>query len=113
MGINSAPMVADLFLLCYERDFMMPLSDDKQAGVIDEFNTTSRYLDDIVNIDNVYLDNMVSRIYPSELQLNKANTSDTDAAFLDWHCQFLMILFLQKFMINVMTLTLKLSISHF
>ena len=36
-----APLVADLFLFCYERDFMMSLSDDKQADVIDAFNTTS------------------------------------------------------------------------
>ena len=43
MGTNFAPLVADLFLLCYERDFMMSLSDDKQADVIDAFNTTSRY----------------------------------------------------------------------
>ena len=64
---------------------MMSFSDDKQADVIDAFNTTSRYLDDILNIDNVYFDNMVSQIYPSELQLNKANTSDTEAAFLDLH----------------------------
>ena len=62
---------------------MMSLSGDKQAGVIDAFNTTSRYLDDISNIINVYFDNMVSQIYPSELQLNKANTSDKEAAFLD------------------------------
>ena len=62
-------------------------SDDKQADVIDAFNTTSRYLDDISfkNINNVYFDNMVSQIYPSELQLNKANTSDTEAAFFDLH----------------------------
>ena len=53
--------------------------------VIDAFNTTSRYLDDILNINNVYFDNMVSQIYPSELQLNKANASDTEAAFLDLH----------------------------
>ena len=46
---------------------------------------TSRYLDDILNINNVYFDNMVSQINPSELQLNKANTSDTKAAFLDLH----------------------------
>ena len=62
---------------------MMSLSDNKQVDVIDAFNTTSRYLDDILNINNVYFDNMVSQIYPSELQLNKANTSDTEAAFLD------------------------------
>ena len=42
-------------------------------------------MDDILNINNVYFDNMVSKIYPSELQLNKTNTSDTEAAFLDLH----------------------------
>ena len=77
MGTNCAPLVVNLFLFCYERDFMMSPSDGKQPGVIDAFNTTSRYLDDILNINNVYFDNMVSQIYPSELQLNKANTSDT------------------------------------
>ena len=45
MGINCAPLVADLFLFCYERDFMIFLSDDKQADVIDAFNTKSRYLE--------------------------------------------------------------------
>ena len=71
MGTNCAPLVADLFLFSYERDFMMSLSDDKQADVIDAFNTTSRYLDDILNINNVYFDDMVSHIYPSELQQNR------------------------------------------
>ena len=53
MGTICTPLVADLFLFCYERDFMMSLSDDKQADVIDAFNNTSRYLDDILNINNV------------------------------------------------------------
>ena len=61
---------------------MMSLSDDKQADVIDAFNTTSRYLDDI---NNVYFYNMVNLIYPSEFQVNKANTPDNEAAFLDLH----------------------------
>ena len=47
VSTNCAPLVADLFLFCYERDFMMSLSDDKQADAIGAFNTTSRYLDDI------------------------------------------------------------------
>ena len=85
MGTNFAPLVADIFLFCYQRDFMMSLSDDKQADVIDAFNTTSRYLDDILNINNVYFDNMVGQIYLSELQLNETNTSDIEAAFLDLH----------------------------
>ena len=85
MGPNCAPLVADLFLFWYERDFMMSLTDDKQLMLLMRLYTTSRYLDDILNINNVYFDNMVSQIYHSELQLNKANTSDTKAAFLDLH----------------------------
>ena len=64
---------------------MLSLSDDTQADVIDAFKTTFRYLDDILNINIDYFDNMTSQIYPSELQLNKANTSDTEAAFSDLH----------------------------
>ena len=51
--------------------------------MIDAFNSTSRYLDDLLNIDNIYFEQMVHRIYPAELQLNKANASDNEAAFLD------------------------------
>ena len=61
------------------------LSNDKEADFIDAFNTISRYLDDILNINTVYFDKMVSQIYPSELQLNIANTSETEVAFLDLH----------------------------
>ena len=64
---------------------MMSLSDDKQADIIDAFNTLSRYMADILNIKKIYIDIVVSQIYPSELQLNKANTSDTEASFLDLH----------------------------
>ena len=85
MGTNCAPLVADLFLFCYERDFMLSLSEDNQSGVIEAFNSTSRYLDDLLNIDNNFFDRMVNRIYPSELQLNKANVSDAEASFLDLH----------------------------
>ena len=85
MNTICAPLVADLFLFCCESDFMVSLSDDKQANIIDAFNTISKYLDDILNIDNVYFDNLVSQIYPSELQLNIANTSDNKTAFLDLH----------------------------
>ena len=82
MGTNFAPLVADLFLFCYERDFMLSLSDNNQTDNIEAFNSTSRYLDDLLNIDNPYFEQMVGQIYPTE-QLNKANSSDTEAPFLD------------------------------
>ena len=72
MVTNCAPLVADLFLFCYERDFMMSLSVYKQADIINVFNTISSYLDDLLNINYVYFDDMVTQIYPSELQLNKS-----------------------------------------
>ena len=55
MGTNCAPLVADLFLFYYERDFMLSLSDNNQTDIIEAFNSTSRYLDDLINIDNPYL----------------------------------------------------------
>ena len=61
---------------------MKPLSRENQAGIIEAFNSTLRYLDDLLNIDNIYFDQMVDRIYPTELQLNRANSSDTEAPFL-------------------------------
>ena len=64
---------------------MKNLSIDNQADVIKAFNLTSRYLDDLLNIDNPYFEGMVNQIYPPELQLNKANTSDTEARFWDLH----------------------------
>ena len=48
MGTNCTPLAADLFLFCYERDFMLSLSDNNQVNVVEAFNFTSRYLDDLV-----------------------------------------------------------------
>ena len=52
------------------KDFMLSLSDNNQTDIIGAFNSTSRYLDDLLNIDNPYFKQMVGQIYPTELQLN-------------------------------------------
>ena len=62
---------------------MVPVKSIYQADIIEAFNSTSRYLDDLLNIDNVYFDQMLDRIYPTEFQLNRTNSSDTEAPFLD------------------------------
>ena len=64
---------------------MISLSNDNHTNIIEAFNSTSRYLDDLFNIDNPYFEGMVNQIYPPKLKLNKANTSDTEAPFLDLH----------------------------
>ena len=74
---------------------MLSLSDNNQIDIIEAFNSTSRYLDDLLNIDNPYFEQMVGQIYPTELKLNKAISSDTEALFFGlelvnnkWHSFF-------------------------
>ena len=55
MGTNCAPLIADLFLFCYERDFMLNLSKSNQIDFIQKFNRTSRYIDDCMTSMNVTL----------------------------------------------------------
>ena len=82
MGTNCAPLIADLFLYCHEKEFMDRLVTGKQFDLIECFNRTSRYLDDILNLDNPNFEKCISDIYPKELCLTKCNTSDTHTPFL-------------------------------
>ena len=85
---------------------MLFLPDDNQSEVVEAFNSTSWYLDILLNVDNNLFDSMVNHIYPSELQLNKANVSDTEASYLKLNLSILDGFGLTKFMINEMTLIL-------
>ena len=85
MGTNCAPLIADLFLYSYERDFMSNLHKSKQYDLINMLNDTSWYLDDILSIDNPEFEKHIPDIYPTELQLNKANTSDIETSFFDFN----------------------------
>ena len=62
MGTNYAPLVADLFLFCFQNSFILSLSNNNQADVVEAFNSTSRYKDEMLNIDNPYFKQKVSDI---------------------------------------------------
>ena len=81
---------------CFSITFMKSLTKEKRFDLIDAFNSTSRYLDDLLNIDNIHFEHMVHRIYPAELQLNKANASDIESAFLDLNLSKLILSFYQN-----------------
>ena len=83
MGTSCAPLIADLFLYCYDRDFMSDLHNSKRFDLIDMFNDTSRYLDDIFTTDYPEFEKHIPDIYAAQVQLNKANTSDKWNSFLD------------------------------
>ena len=84
IGTNCAPLIADAFLFCYKMDFMSNLHKSKQFDLIDVFNDTSRYLDDIFAIDKPEFDKHIPDVYPTKLQVNKANTSEKETSFLDF-----------------------------
>ena len=65
MGTICAPLFSDLFLFCFEREFMLSLSDNNQTDMNDAFNSTSRNLGDLLNIDTPYFEQMVNQIYPT------------------------------------------------
>ena len=62
---------------------MSDLHKSKRYDLIDMFNDTSRYLDDIFTIDNPEFQKHIPDIYPAELQLNKAKSADNETSFLD------------------------------
>ena len=66
------PIVAGLFQVWYERDFMLSLSDKIQAYVVEVFNCALQYAS--LNIDDPEFEQMVSQIYPAELYFNNANS---------------------------------------
>ena len=89
MGTSCAPVAVDLvfcLFVLFERDFMLSPSDNNQAGVAETFSSNSRALDYMLNIDQFYFKEMVSQIYPTELQLDEANSFDTVACFLTLTC---------------------------
>ena len=101
MGTTCAPLVADLFLFSYERDFMKSRSRENQAGIIEAFNSNSRYLDDLLNIDDIYFDQMVDRIYSTELQQIKPILPIPRHLLKIWIYVYLMVQFPPKFVLHV------------
>ena len=64
MVTKWAPLIADLFLFliyCYEKDFMSNLHKSKKYDLVDKFNDTSRYIDDILTIDYPEFEQHISK----------------------------------------------------
>ena len=80
--IRNFVFAADLFCFVM-KDFLLSLSDTNQPNIVEALNFTTRYLDDLFNIDNPYFQQMLSQIKPTEPQLNKAYSSDTETCFLE------------------------------
>ena len=98
--------MADLFLFCYERDFNVSLSDDNQSEVIEAFDFTPRYLDDLLNIDNNFFDSMINHIYPQNFSYIRPMSQILRPHFWIYIYVYKMVLLGLKFLTNGMTLIL-------
>ena len=82
MDANCAPLLEDLFLVCFVRIFNVVSCYINKADVVEELNSTLRYLDYVLSINNPYLEQMLSQIYPTALQLIKPYLNN-EKPFLD------------------------------
>ena len=84
MGTNCASLIADLFLYCYESQFMAKIyKDPSKHDLIDNFNSTIRCLDDVLTLNNPEFSKFVDEIYPKELTITKSNSDSSHTPFLD------------------------------
>jgi hypothetical protein len=68
MGTNCAPLLADVFLYFYEAEFIQKLLHEKNKTLAVAFNSTFRYIDDVLSINNDRIHSYVDSICPSELK---------------------------------------------
>ena len=53
---------------------MLSIDTKSQANVTTTLNNASQYLEDLLNLDNPFIDHLISSIYPKELNLDKLTT---------------------------------------
>lgn len=87
MGTNCAPLLADLFLYYYEADFIQELLRKKDKKLAISFNSTFRYIDDVLSLNNSKFGDYVDRIYPIELEIKDTTDTVKSASYLDLHLE--------------------------
>jgi hypothetical protein len=83
MGTNSAPLLADLFSYSYEAEFIRKLLHEKKKSLAVAFNSTFRYIDDVLSINNNQFHTYVDSIYPNGLEIKDTTECSTSASYLD------------------------------
>ena len=80
MGTNCTPLLADLFLDAYEADFLQGLLKHKDRKLAQNFNSSFRYIDDVLSVSNSRFGDYLHRIYQNELEVK--DTTDTQVCFV-------------------------------
>ena len=83
MGRNCASLLADIFLYSYEAEFIQTLLSTGRKQFASRFNSTYRYIDDVLSINNPEFENYLGQMYPVELEIKDTTESNTSASYLD------------------------------
>ena len=83
MGTNCAPLLADLFLHSYEAEFIEGLLRNKEKKLARSFNSSFRYIDDVLSLNNPRFGDFLHTIYPKELEIKDTTDSSKSASYLD------------------------------
>ena len=76
MGTDCASLPADLFLYSCESEFLDNMMRNDHRKLARSFNMCYRYTDDLIVFNNKKFGDYVKEIYPSQLTVEKSNTSD-------------------------------------
>ena len=87
LWVQTAPLLADLFLYSYEADFIQELFKENEMKLAQSFNLTFRYIDDVLSLNNFRLGDFVDIIYPIKLEIKDTTDTDRFASYLDLHLE--------------------------
>jgi hypothetical protein len=87
MGINCAPLIADLFLYSHKADFIQGLLKKNERKLARSFNFTFRYIDDVLSLNKSRFGDFVDHIYPIWAWNKGYTDTDRSASYLDLHLE--------------------------
>ena len=87
MGTDCVPLLVDLFLYNYDAEFIQELLRKKDKKLAISFNSTFRYIDDVLSLNNTKFGDYVERIYPIKLEIQDTTDTAKSASYLDLHLE--------------------------
>jgi len=87
MGTNCAPLLSDLFLHAYEADILQGLLKIKDRKLAKIFNSSFRYIDDVLSMNNARFGDYLDHIYPNELEAKDTTDTERSAFYIELHLE--------------------------
>ena len=87
MCANCAPLITDQFLQAYKEDVLQQLLKNKDRKLVQTFNYSGLYIDDVLSLNNSRFGDYLNRIYPNELEVRDTTDTKRSASYLAIHIE--------------------------